>query len=219
VARDYITRTLGGHYLDQNNPQLANLTSSIWEQVAPNVTSVFSRAGRGTSASDSGLGGALTRGFTSAMAAPLFNQYNQERQLQQGAAGMAASADATASLPLEQYLERMRGLATLGQKGTTTATASPLQTIAGLGLTAAGMGGSGGLSGLTSLFSDRRLKADIEHVGEHPRGFGVYDFRYVWDAPGTKRRGVMADEVAPIMPDAVSVHPSGYLMVDYGALR
>ena len=112
----------------------------------------------------------------------------------------------------------MRGLATLGQKGTTTATASPLQTIAGLGLTAAGMGGSGGLSGLTSLFSDRRLKTDVELVGDDSRGWGVYSYRYLWDAPGTRRRGVMADEVAPIMPAAVSVHPSGYLMVDYGAL-
>jgi hypothetical protein len=154
VARDYITRTLRGDYLDPStNPHLGDLSRSIWEQVAPNVTSTFSRAGRGTSASDSGLGGALTRGFTSAMAAPLFQQYGQERGLQHSAASMAASADATASLPLEQYLERMRALAGLGQKGTTTSTASPLQTIAGIGLTAAGMFGGGGAGGgMASLF-------------------------------------------------------------------
>lgn len=66
--------------------------------------------------------------------------------------------------------------------------------------------------------SDRRLKTDIELIGADPRGFGVYGFRYVWDAADVRRSGVMADEVAPILPDAVLVHPSGYLMVDYGAI-
>jgi hypothetical protein len=145
-ARGYAGDVLSGKYLDPStNPHLGALTSSIWESVAPNVSSMFSRAGRGTSANDSGLAGALTRGFTSALAGPLFNQYNTERGLQQGAAGMSAPLDAASSLPLEQYLERMRSLATLGEKGSTTATGSPLQTIAGLGLTAAGMFGSGGL--------------------------------------------------------------------------
>jgi hypothetical protein len=139
----YLSGVMQGNYLDPStNPHLGNLTRSIWESVAPNVTSVFSRAGRGTSANDSGLGGALTRGFTSALAQPLFAQYNQERGMQQQAAGMAPSIDAVQSLPLEQYLERMRALATLDQQGKTTQTASPLQTIAGLGLSAAGAFGS-----------------------------------------------------------------------------
>lgn len=143
-ASGYVGNVLGGQYLNPaTNPHLGNLTNAIWEGVAPNVTSVFSRAGRGTSASDSGLGGALTRGFTSALAPHLFNQYNTERGLQQQAAGLAGPLDAANSLPLEQYLERMRSLSTLGQTGAQTSTASPLQTIAGLGLTAAGMFGTG----------------------------------------------------------------------------
>ena len=144
-ARSYVSDVLGGRYLDpSSNPHLGALTSSIWESVAPQVTSMFSRAGRGTSASDNGLAGALTRGFTSALAQPLFAQYGQERGLQQGAAGMSAPLDAASSLPLEQYLERMRGLAALGQKGatSTTMTGSPLQSIAGIGLSAAGALGS-----------------------------------------------------------------------------
>jgi hypothetical protein len=216
-ASSYLSRVLGGQFLDPStNPHLGALQSSIWESVAPNVTSIFSRAGRGTSASDSGLAGALTRGFTSAMAAPLFAQYGQERGMQQQAAGMAGSVDATASLPLEQYLERMRSLATLGQQGTTTSSPSPLQTIAGIGLTAAGMMGGGNPM---MMMSDPRLKTDIEHVDDDPRGFGVYEFRYLWDPPGTRRTGAMADEVALYMPrEAAPLHPSGYLMVDYGAL-
>lgn len=66
--------------------------------------------------------------------------------------------------------------------------------------------------------SDRRLKTDIGRVGDDPRGFGIYNFRYLWDDPGTHRVGVMADEVASIVPEAVSMHPAGFAMVDYGAL-
>jgi hypothetical protein len=216
-ASGYLSRVLGGQYLDPNtNPHLGALTSSIWESVAPNVTAMFSRAGRGTSASDSGLAGALTRGFTSAMAAPLFSQYNTERGLQQQAAGMAGSVDATASLPLEQYLERMRSLATLGQQGTSSQTASPLQTIAGLGLTAAGMFGGGGPM---AMLSDIHIKTDIERIGEDPRGWGVYSWRYVWDPPETRHEGFMAHEVALIEPAAVGLSPDGWLTVDYGALQ
>jgi hypothetical protein len=225
-ASGYLSRVLSGQYLDPNtNPGLGALSRSIWETVAPNVESVFSRAGRGTSDTDSGLAGALTRGFTSALAAPLFAQYGQERGFQQSAAGMAPSLDAVSSLPLDQYLERMRSLATLGQQGTTTATASPLQTIAGLGLIGGSLfsapaGGTSAATGIMSALgalSDRRVKTDIEHVGDDPRGWGIYEFRYRGERE--RRRGFMADEVVLYRPDAVLIHPSGYLMVDYEALQ
>jgi hypothetical protein len=64
-------------------------------------------------------------------------------------------------------------------------------------------------------FSDIRLKKNINRVGTHPLGVGVYDFEYVW---GEKSRGVMAQEVLSVKPEAVAIHESGYLMVDYGAL-
>ena len=48
-ARDYLGRVISGQYLDpSSNPHLGALSSSIWEQVAPNVSSMFSRAGRGS---------------------------------------------------------------------------------------------------------------------------------------------------------------------------
>lgn len=77
----------------------------------------------------------------------------------------------------------------------------------------------GGLFGLGAaglkLFSDRRLKKDIIPAGSK-NGLPWYGFRYVWeDAISPLRYGFMADEVAEIMPDAVSVHPSGYAQVDY----
>jgi hypothetical protein len=146
-AQGYLGGVLQGNYLDPtSNPSYGALVKSISDPITAQMTSMFSRAGRGTSASASGLGGALTTGLSAGLAQPLFGAFNQERQLQQQAAQMAPAIDATQSLPLEQYLERMRGLAGLAQKGKTTTTPSALQTIAGIGLTAAGLGGSKGFN-------------------------------------------------------------------------
>ena len=83
------------------------------------------------------------------------------------------------------------------------------------------MGALGGLySGLGSMAggaiaaSDIRLKSNIVKVGEHPKGFGIYEY----DIFGRRERGVMAQEVEKIIPEAVLEHPDGYKMVNYGAL-
>lgn len=87
----------------------------------------------------------------------------------------------------------------------------------GSALLGAGKGSAGAslISGLGSLFSDRRLKANIKRVGTHDLGIGLYTWDYAWGAPGY---GVMADEVEKVRPGAVSTHASGYKMVNYGAL-
>lgn len=75
----------------------------------------------------------------------------------------------------------------------------------------------GGLFGLLgagiSAFSDRRLKRNIKEIGRLRNGLGVYRFNYVWGGPS--HIGLMADEVAKVMPTAVSIHPSGFAMVNY----
>lgn len=63
------------------------------------------------------------------------------------------------------------------------------------------------------LLSDRRLKTNIVKIGEY-HGHNVYEY----DIFGEHKMGVMAQEVALINPDAVKVHRTGYMMVDYGAL-
>jgi hypothetical protein len=62
--------------------------------------------------------------------------------------------------------------------------------------------------------SDRRLKSNIERVGTHPRGFGIYEY----DIDGRRETGVMAQEVMEVLPEAVITMPDGYLAVNYGAL-
>ena len=70
----------------------------------------------------------------------------------------------------------------------------------------------------TSLVSDRRLKVSITEAGRDARtGLMQYEFAYRND-PTRRFRGVMADEVAEVMPEAVMVMLSGYHAVDYGRL-
>ena len=74
--------------------------------------------------------------------------------------------------------------------------------------------GSTGLMGGMMAMSDRRLKSNISKVGTHPLGIGVYDY----DIDGRRERGVMAQELLQVKPDAVFLHPSGYYMVDYAQI-
>jgi len=73
--------------------------------------------------------------------------------------------------------------------------------------------GSGILGALGSLFSDERLKEDIEPVGELYDGTNVFRYRYKGD--DTTRIGVMAQEIAQDRPEAVH-DIGGWLAVDYG---
>lgn len=73
---------------------------------------------------------------------------------------------------------------------------------------------SAGQLGAT-FFSDPRLKANVEKVGELSDGLGIYDFDYVW---GGRHRGVMADEVADLRPHALGPVIGGFATVNYEAL-
>ena len=75
------------------------------------------------------------------------------------------------------------------------------------------LGTAGGLAG-AKLFSDRRLKSNIERIGTHPLGLSIYEY----DIFGKHTVGFMADEVEAFMPAAVSIDSSGYKMVNYGML-
>ncbi len=85
---------------------------------------------------------------------------------------------------------------------------------AGAGVMGSVIGDVGAAGPGIVAFSDRRLKKDVKRIGDDPRGFGVYEFSYVW---GPERYvGVMADEVKHI-PGAVSDF-YGLSRVNYGAL-
>jgi hypothetical protein len=84
------------------------------------------------------------------------------------------------------------------------------------------LGGVGGLVGglaKTGVFSDRRLKENIEAIGRDERtGLNLYEFGYIDDPDMRRYRGVMADEVIAYDPRAVSFDEHGYARVDYARL-
>jgi Chaperone of endosialidase len=69
---------------------------------------------------------------------------------------------------------------------------------------------------LNSLLSDVRAKRDIVAVGQLDNGVGIYRYRYIGQEQAYV--GVIAQEVAQVVPEAVTVGEDGYLRVNYGRL-
>ena len=65
------------------------------------------------------------------------------------------------------------------------------------------------ISAISKIFSDIRLKTNIEFIGKSQSNINIYEFNYIGSP--IKYVGVMAHEV----PWATEKHESGYLMVDY----
>ena len=70
--------------------------------------------------------------------------------------------------------------------------------------------------------SDPRLKENVVRIGTHPLGPGLYLFDYKAEFRAThghgRQLGMMADEVAAVLPEAVSRDAAGYLALDYAML-
>jgi hypothetical protein len=92
--------------------------------------------------------------------------------------------------------------------------------IYGLAGNLAGGWASAGFPGVTAalgLLSDRRMKADIERIGDDPRGWGVYRWRYLFG--DDVHEGFMADEIEAIRPDVVFTASTGVKSINYAALE
>ena len=188
------------------------------------------------SANQQGYGQALgTAGFYNQGAAQDINQRLQAAQFGNQAAAQRLQQElGLYNVPLNQITALMSGsqiqapqfqtytgggeigAAPLAQAATnqgnynTAAYNAQMQALGGL---YSGLGSLAG-GGIAAKFSDIRLKSNIIKVGEHPKGFGIYEY----DIFGRRERGVMAQEVEKIIPEAVLEHPSGFKMVNYGAL-
>jgi len=64
--------------------------------------------------------------------------------------------------------------------------------------------------------SDRRLKENIQKIGESISGLGIYKFNYIGKAK--QYIGAMADEVIKVVPEAVGTMSNGYLGVNYNLI-
>lgn len=79
---------------------------------------------------------------------------------------------------------------------------------AGQGQDQAMMGGIADAAGMMAMFSDRRVKRNIERIGATAGGTPLYRWEYIWGGEGI---GVMSEDV----PHAVIKLPTGIEMVDY----
>lgn len=158
--------------------------------------------------------------------APAMRQLSQNVTGQGAAAGMLNSGSTARALQtrgaelnqgfFNNYLQQLSGLSGQGlQAGGLVANTGQRSRSTGGGPSTAGSIASA-VGGIASIFSDRRLKRDVEKVGEFPDGLGVYRYRYV--GQNNMRIGVMADEVAELRPHASGPDKHGFATVDYGAL-
>lgn len=187
--------------MQQNYGQAANIAGLYNSAAAQNYNQNMQAAQFGNTASDQALARALQlrnqplNEITALMGAsqiqnPQFQGYTGAN-VSAAPVYQAASDQARYGMDVygQQMAARNANMAALGQ-------------VAGAGM------------GMFSFTSDMRLKSNIERVGTHPLGVGVYEY----DIDGHRERGVMAQEVLQVKPEAVTMRDDGFYMVDYGAL-
>lgn len=226
-AQGYAQDTIGGKYLN-SNPYVNEMAGNARSAAADDVQSYFGKLGRTGSGANME---SFARGVNEADLNFRGNIYNQERGMQQQAAGMAPSLNAAdydgvqaylqaagvgAELPYLASQKYAQGVGGLLGSYTNKTEQKPIgpQLIKAVGSIA------------SAYASDIRLKTNIERVGETTDGLGVYDFDYLpiegqiaAFMPEGRHRGVMAHEVAELRPDALGPMIDGYMTVDYSKLE
>lgn len=91
----YLSNVLNGDYLNPGNPYTSQLVDSIRSSVMPSINSTFSNAGMSGSTLHQGT---LMRGLSDAVAQPLFQNYQNERNNQTQAAQLLPQIESGAAL-------------------------------------------------------------------------------------------------------------------------
>jgi hypothetical protein len=131
----------------------------------------------------------------------------------QGATGAGTAGMNVAMAPGSQFQQGMAGA------GTTMGNIATGQA----GLYNAGQNRQGEMFGAVlgagaTIFSDRRLKENIELVGRDERTMlPLYEFEYI-NGSGRRFLGVMAQDVLESHPDMVFTMPDGFMTVNYAGL-
>lgn len=221
AASGYDAGVLGGRYLGQGNPYLAQMIGQTDASVADRVNAQFGAAGRtGSGANAYELARALGQNEDTLR----YGDYSQERGAMAQAAGQAPGLVSAQYAGIAPLLG-LAGATTLGQDsssryaggvaGLVGNSVGQTQTTAPSTASSVAQGVGTALQ-IASLFSDRRLKRGIRRIGSWADGLGLYVWRYVWGGPPAI--GVMADEVARLRPWALGPVIGGYATVDYPAL-
>ena len=149
----------------------------------------------GLAGAAAGLGqaGGLSRGIEQAGLTEAYRDFIEAREYPAGQ--IRQMIGALAGAPIRTYGEERSAMV-----GTPVGAPSPFAQIVGAGQAIGGM------------FSDVRLKDNINYVGKSPSGINIYNFKYKGD--DKIYQGVMAHQV----PQASFIHDNGYLMVDYSKI-
>jgi hypothetical protein len=227
-AQQYAQDTIGGNYLN-NNPYVDRMATQAREGAGDSINSYFGKIGRVGSGDHMER---LGQGLSEAELGVRSGIYGQERQMQQGAAGMVPglaqaqyggipyamqAAQSAAELPYAGVNNNSRNIGGLLGQYTNTTQTNPWGPML---LQAAG-NAANAFAG-----SDARLKTRIQKIGQHSDGLGIYDFDYIDDMPADiaahcpkgRQRGVMASEVAKLRPWALGPVVDGFATVNYNAL-
>ncbi len=219
-AQGLVNRTIAGDFL-QGNPYLDRILGQQASDIAKNVNSEFTLAGRYGSGAHAGV---LAKQIAEASDRLRFQNYGMERQNQINAVGQAQDLmrgnagllDQAAAIPWTGVAAQTGNIrqASQGYGTTTTTTRDPMGTIMGL----AGAGATA-FSG-TNFASDERKKNYLGLVGTAPDGVTPLKAYTMKDDPTqTPQIGVMAQDVAQTNPAALGPpSPDGGATVNYGAV-
>ena len=122
AAMGYATDALGGKYLDQQNPYLQGMIDQTSNDVSGRVNNMFARSGASLGTQHAGI---MTRELANAENQMRYGNYAQERQLQQGAAGLMPGLNQSQYAGIMPYLAAQQtagqlpyaGIGNLGQIG------------------------------------------------------------------------------------------------------
>ena len=210
-------QSLGRGLTQGEAPTIANQYNQNYQNMANANNSLFSGAGSTasgiTNLNQTQLGNGIT-GLQAGSAIP--GLYSSPAQAQLSAANTAYSQPYS---NLSQLLSPATAIAGLGGQstgtGTSTTTTDPslLSSIQqGMQVGGAGLSAAGSIAPLL-MMSDARLKENITPVGKLNDGQTVHAFNF--KGAKTPQIGLVAQEVAQHVPEAVHRHTSGALMVDY----
>lgn len=214
-----------GNALGLNGPQgNADATAAFWNN--PAIQSQLDIGSQNVMRNQSATGQLASgktnvdlQNFGQQTAAQGWGDYISRLQPFLGASNAAAGGIASVDTGLGSGLNASRinqGNAAYGAQtsiGNANANADLAKNQADQNIWGAIMSGAKLAASAAPMFSDERLKEDIEPVGELYDGSNVYRYRYKGDA--TPRIGLMAQEVEKVRPDAVT-EIAGYKAVDYG---
>jgi hypothetical protein len=224
AANQYAMDSIGGKYLDQQNPYLQGMIDQTSRDVSNRVNSMFAKAGASMGSPHAQV---LSKELANSQNSLRYGNYAQERQMQQGAAGMMPGLNASQYAGVMPYLAATQGAAGLPYAG--------IQNLGQLGSLLGGAGtqtstqpggwGTGLLGAAANMFSfapislsEPDAKTSIKLLRREADGLGWYEFAYKRD-PAVLLEGVMADEVERLRPHALGPRlANGWRTVNYAKL-